>query len=125
MTWAERLTCTDPVRMLHFLIQRGQADLRRVRLFLCACCREVWDLIEQMEREDVGSGCEAVRLAEGLATPQEVRAAIIDYHGLTGLLRGGRGPRPAPWLKPVGTVFSCRVLCFSRGIDWRSHVHSH
>jgi hypothetical protein len=39
---AEWLASTDPSEMLGFL--RGQASDRKLRLFLCACCRSVWHL---------------------------------------------------------------------------------
>ena len=41
MTEAEWLVCEDPQRMLEFL--RGQSTQRKLRLFLCACCRHLWD----------------------------------------------------------------------------------
>jgi hypothetical protein len=42
MTEAEWLECTDPQKMLEFLIER--ASERKLRLFLCIFCREIADL---------------------------------------------------------------------------------
>jgi hypothetical protein len=43
MTEEEWLACDDLGVMLHS--QRGKASNRKLRLFACACCRCVWDLI--------------------------------------------------------------------------------
>jgi hypothetical protein len=39
----EWLTCGDPKPMLMLL--RGQASERKLRLFLAACCRRIWDFL--------------------------------------------------------------------------------
>ena len=41
MTETEWLTTTDPSPMLEFL--RGKASERRLRLFMVACARLLWD----------------------------------------------------------------------------------
>jgi hypothetical protein len=45
MTEAEWLACKDPELMLKHL-KRG-ARARKLRLFMCACCRRVWHLIKE------------------------------------------------------------------------------
>jgi hypothetical protein len=84
MTEAEWLACTDPVQMLERVA--GKISDRKLRLFAVACCREVWDLIELMERHDIGDGSVAVRLgeqfADGQADAAEVARWIIDRVGL-------------------------------------------
>jgi hypothetical protein len=52
MTEAEWLTSEDPWPMLEFL--KGKASERKIRLFACACCRRIWDLItEERHRKAV------------------------------------------------------------------------
>src|SRR5262245_16335653 len=43
MDEAEWLACTEPKPMLEFL--KGKASDRKLRLFGCACCRRLWDLL--------------------------------------------------------------------------------
>ena len=45
MTKAECFGCTDPGPMLAFL--RGKVSDRKLRLFAVACCRRVWDLLDE------------------------------------------------------------------------------
>jgi len=56
MTEAEWLACTNPLAMLRFLGDR--ASPRKLRLFACACCRRVWELLSH------SSSRYAVELAE-------------------------------------------------------------
>jgi hypothetical protein len=81
MTEPEWLTCENPDTMLDFLDGRP-ADWR-LRLFACACCRRIWDLItsplhrravETAERFAVGAGrAIAWGATGGLATRPLVR----------------------------------------------------
>jgi hypothetical protein len=58
MTEQDWLSCTDPQPMLEFL--RGKLSNRKLRLFACACCRN-------MDRCGNLSGLAAVELAERVA----------------------------------------------------------
>jgi hypothetical protein len=68
MTEAEWLACTDPRPMLHLL--GGKASNRKLRLFACACCRQLWHLlVDERSRH-------AVQAAEGLAEEQATLAEL-------------------------------------------------
>jgi hypothetical protein len=51
MTESEWVTCTDPARILDFL--KGKVSERKMRLFACACCRRVWQLLDERKRTAV------------------------------------------------------------------------
>lgn len=52
MTETDWLACTDPEPMLHWLA--STASDRKLRLFACACCREIWELlVDDRSREAV------------------------------------------------------------------------
>ena len=74
MTEAKWRTGTDPMPMLAFL--RGKTSDRKLRLFACAFCLSVDDVLAE---EDC---CNAVKVAErfadGLANPEELQAACTS-----------------------------------------------
>src|SRR5262245_61503501 len=88
MTEVEWLTCTDPQGMLQFLW--GKSTERKLRLFGCACCRQLWDL--QLTEECFRNAVEvAERFADGLASKRElvaakkVSGAALERSGISGV----------------------------------------
>lgn len=86
VTESEWLSSTDPQAMLSFLRDRGSVSERKLRLFAVACCRDVLDIIDELEEAGIGLGRPAVmaaeRLVDGHATPAEVLQGVDDYVGL-------------------------------------------
>src|SRR5689334_21554987 len=73
MTAAEWLACTDPRKMLALL--HGKASERSLRLFVCACCRRMWDwLSEARSRQAVEM---AERYADGEVDDGELFGASL------------------------------------------------
>jgi hypothetical protein len=72
MTDQEWLAATDLQDMLEFL--RGKASGRKLRLLAVACSRRVWSWIDARGRNAVDV---AERFADGLAGPNDMRAARL------------------------------------------------
>src|SRR5260370_27424049 len=71
MTEQEWLECAAPQPELEFLRRKGGE--RKVRLFACACCRRVWD---HLEEEGSRYAVEiAERYVDGLATSSQLQLA--------------------------------------------------
>ncbi len=45
--------CCDPRAMLEFLLARGEASSRKLRLFGCACSRRLWHLLQDRRCQEV------------------------------------------------------------------------
>jgi hypothetical protein len=75
MTEEEWLACTDPRPMLEFLGDR--VSERKLRLFLCACCRDVQRHLDQLfySRETRAALQTVERFADGRADAEELREA--------------------------------------------------
>src|SRR5690349_6615619 len=72
MTRAEWLECSDAQLLLESV--RGKASERKLRLFVCACCRRYWGRLDAAHREAVEA---AERYADGGAARREL-AALDD-----------------------------------------------
>ncbi|MCI0462068.1 MAG: hypothetical protein L0Z62_34380 [Gemmataceae bacterium] len=70
MTEHEWLECTDPGAMLEFL--RNRASDRKLRLFVCACCRTVWRVLHKRGRKAVTT---AEAFVDGLITEEALAEA--------------------------------------------------
>ena len=86
MTEQEWLACTDPRKMLEAL--RGKASDRKVRLFACACCRQVWHFltdrrcraaVEQAERYADGQASKRGLTPTRVAAREAVRREDLPY----------------------------------------------
>jgi hypothetical protein len=74
------LTSADPEAMLDYV--RGQTTDRKLRLFACACCRDVWHLLPDARSRAAVEVSE--RYADGLAGPKEqarARGAAVSPTG--------------------------------------------
>jgi hypothetical protein len=72
MTEAEWRTCADIGAMLEFI--DGKTSARKLRLFACACCRSLGDLLtDERSRQ-------ALRIAERFAEGQSSAQELADAH---------------------------------------------
>jgi hypothetical protein len=97
---AEWLADTAPYPQFHFIDER-EGDGRRLRLFWCACCRRVWDLLRLDSARRLVELAEAC--ADGEATETELLAANAspDFAALDAHSTGRAG---------AGRQFSARVV---------------
>jgi hypothetical protein len=66
------LECTYPEKLLIFL--RGKASARKLRLFAVACCRRIWDILQDPRSRAAVEAAE--RFADGDAPGEELRSAF-------------------------------------------------
>ncbi len=91
--------CREPDKMLGFLGDRASA--RKLRLFGCACCRRVPDLLDDARRRQALEVAE--RFADGRARARQLRAAQRVMEETRGPGYGPNAARAAwyccrPWL---------------------------
>jgi hypothetical protein len=92
MTEAEWLACTSYKLMLEVLLDK--ASERNLRLFVCACCRQVWGALPTEDCRRVVEVSE--RYADGLATKKELQQARLAARKSV-LKRDRRYNAPAFW----------------------------
>jgi hypothetical protein len=80
MTEAEWLACNEPEAMLSFC-QHNARSARKSRLFAVACCRLIWDTLNERDQHAVDV---SERYADGQASEEEFRA--IMFFSLRGYL---------------------------------------
>jgi hypothetical protein len=77
----------EPLLMLEFLGNARKGSNRKYRLYGVSCCRTMWDWLERLEQQGLGRGRHAVlvaeRFADGLATRDELRRALLPVDFLT------------------------------------------
>src|SRR2546425_413394 len=73
MTESEWNACCDPWKMLEFLLERGGACERKLRLFACGCCRRVWQHLDDERSRNVVEAAE--RRADGEMSRRDFNAA--------------------------------------------------
>jgi hypothetical protein len=102
MTEADWNNCTDPQKMLSFLQQSGKASDRKLRLFVCACCRRLWPLLrDEPTRQAIDtSECFAERLTNKKTLANARRAVRASNWSQA------TGPGEMPWYGP-GYVVWC------------------
>jgi hypothetical protein len=81
MTDSEWQTASEPHAMLEFLQGSGRPGDRKLRLFAVACSRRMWGWIDALGRTAVDV---AERFADGVAGPEELRAARLACQGAGG-----------------------------------------
>jgi hypothetical protein len=102
MTSGDWLTSTDLQAMLAFVQDSGRASERKLRLFAAACCRRVWERLDNRARR-------VVEAVERLASESELRAAS---DALIGHGHGHEVARSVAWPDPMGgatrvSLFAC------------------
>jgi hypothetical protein len=111
MTEAEWLACEHPRFMLEYL--RGRGSGRKLRLFACACCRRIWQLLADKRFR------QAVKVAELYADGQARKAELVaarDEAAVAALKeaeqRAARGEFPAHYAQGQASLHP--ALCVAR-----------
>ena len=78
MTDQEWQTASEPHAMLDFLDESRKTSERKLRLFAVACSRRMWGWMDALGQAAVHV---AEKFADGLAGPEELRAARLACQG--------------------------------------------
>ena len=119
MTEQEWLECTDPRKMLRLPILDNIGE-RKLRMFACACCRRMWNLLTDERIRAVIEITE--KYADRIATQQNLDAAreeaqhaatspVITLHTATGTVDVSPGS-VVSYAASTGTHFSPRGTAF-------------
>jgi hypothetical protein len=111
MDEAEWLRCEDPYRMLEFLGTR--LGDRKLRLIACACCRLVWDLIDDARCRQAVEVAE--RVADGLAGRRE--CSVVRTSALRAERTVGDAARAPYWAATSGRPADTIVNTFASASD--------
>jgi hypothetical protein len=79
MTEAEWLATAYPGPMLDFLRDRGAASDRKLRLFACGCCRQVWSFLTHIDSRAAVEAAEG--FADGLVSGRQLQKAPAGARG--------------------------------------------
>jgi hypothetical protein len=87
VTEAKWLAANDPGPMLELLRDRGSVSDRKLRLFACACCRQVWNHLTDEKLQKAVAVAE--EFADGEGSPEELRrlrraedtVSFLAYYG--------------------------------------------
>jgi len=96
------LHCVDPEPMLMFLSEKASA--RKLRLFLCARAREITPLLT--DDRSLRAIEVAERYADGLASPEELKAALKAACDAAAMVQERLPPSPIP-------LTDCQLDAFS------------
>jgi hypothetical protein len=75
MTEIEWQTCQDPTPMVAFLLTKGLASERKLKLFAVACCRRMWNLLTNEQSRRAVEVIE--RHADGEADDEDLYLAVL------------------------------------------------
>jgi hypothetical protein len=122
MTEAEWLACTDPASLLVFL--KDRATDRKLRLFSCACCRRIWDLLtDERSQQAIVVTEEYVDGKVGAKALDQATAAAEDVYQQINLDRNEPDyPDPDAALLLESAAYAAWEVCIS---NWRSREITH
>jgi hypothetical protein len=117
MNEAEWLACTDPRRILRWLIDTGKANDRKLRLFAVAYCRLQWHLLADVRSQEAVKVAE--RNADDLATPCERESAAAA--ALTAASEAAEAREGASELSPLAlTAYAATAAWYTVFYEARS-----